>query len=233
MKLLVSPLDSEEAKAARMGGADIVDVKNPKEGSLGANFPWVIDEVKSALLSGVELSATIGDLDFKPGTAALAAFGAAMLDVDYLKAGFYGIVGKAQALKMAKSLQRAISGTDTRLVLAGYADHNKIGSISPLLLPEIGRRVDAFGVMIDTAKKNGEGLFQHMKIQGLTDFVEISRGAGLMTALAGSLSFDDLGKIKTICPDVVGIRGLACSNGDRDKGRIIPDKVREIKDFIR
>jgi uncharacterized protein (UPF0264 family) len=46
MKVLVSPKDVEEAKAVISGNADIVDVKNPKEGSLGANFPWVIKTIK-------------------------------------------------------------------------------------------------------------------------------------------------------------------------------------------
>ena len=46
MKLLVSPKDIEEAKAVIRGNADFIDVKNPKEGSLGANFPWVIRAIK-------------------------------------------------------------------------------------------------------------------------------------------------------------------------------------------
>jgi uncharacterized protein (UPF0264 family) len=39
--LLISPINTQEAREAINGGADIIDVKNPKEGSLGANFPWV------------------------------------------------------------------------------------------------------------------------------------------------------------------------------------------------
>jgi len=38
-------MNIEEAGAALLGGADILDVKNPKEGSLGANFPWAIRAV--------------------------------------------------------------------------------------------------------------------------------------------------------------------------------------------
>jgi len=37
MKLLVSPINVEEANICKIAGADIIDVKNPKEGSLGAN----------------------------------------------------------------------------------------------------------------------------------------------------------------------------------------------------
>ena len=41
LKLLVSVIDEEDAREAYRGGADIIDVKNPEEGALGANFPWV------------------------------------------------------------------------------------------------------------------------------------------------------------------------------------------------
>ncbi|MEE8167613.1 MAG: (5-formylfuran-3-yl)methyl phosphate synthase, partial [Candidatus Hydrothermarchaeales archaeon] len=99
-KLLVSPINLQEAKEALEGGADIIDVKNPKEGSLGANFPWIIREIKSLLPKNVELSATLGDLDFKPGTASLAAYGLVSIGVDYVKAGFFG-VQEEQALEMA------------------------------------------------------------------------------------------------------------------------------------
>ncbi len=37
MLLLISPIQ-KEAQEAIEGGADIIDVKNPKEGSLRANF---------------------------------------------------------------------------------------------------------------------------------------------------------------------------------------------------
>ena len=45
MKLLVSVLYADEARAAAAAGADIVDVKNPAEGSLGAPSPAVIAAV--------------------------------------------------------------------------------------------------------------------------------------------------------------------------------------------
>ena len=38
MKVLISPTSLEEAEAVLAGGADIIDIKNPAEGSLGANF---------------------------------------------------------------------------------------------------------------------------------------------------------------------------------------------------
>ena len=100
MKLLVSPVNKEEAIIASKGGADIVDVKNPKEGSLGANFPWIIKEIKEAVHGKQPISATIGDFNYKPGTAALAAFGAAVAGADYIKVGLYDIQTREQALEL-------------------------------------------------------------------------------------------------------------------------------------
>ncbi len=46
MELLISVIGEHEVEAAVSGHADIVDVKNPREGSLGANFPHVIRRVR-------------------------------------------------------------------------------------------------------------------------------------------------------------------------------------------
>ena len=39
LKLLISPMNEKEASEAIAGGADIIDVKNPKEGRVGCKFP--------------------------------------------------------------------------------------------------------------------------------------------------------------------------------------------------
>src|SRR4029077_2095656 len=85
MKVLISPTSLEEAEAVLAGGADIVDIKNPAEGSLGASFPWVIRGVAERLKGQpITLSATLGDLPHKPGTAALAALGAIQAGARYI-----------------------------------------------------------------------------------------------------------------------------------------------------
>ena len=52
MKLLVSVIDAAEARLAVAGGVDIVDVKNPAEGSLGAPAPGVIAQVRDVAPGG-------------------------------------------------------------------------------------------------------------------------------------------------------------------------------------
>ena len=137
MRLLVSPMNMEEAHAALAGGADILDVKNPKEGSLGANFPWVIRSVADLARGKVPVSATIGDMEFKPGTASLAALGAASSGADYVKAGLLGVKTCDQAEEMLKAIVRAVKDLDPKkkVVASGYSDYLRVGSISPMLLP--------------------------------------------------------------------------------------------------
>ena len=46
MRLMISVLSEEEAREAMAGGAEILDIKNPAEGSLGAQSPSIIQEIK-------------------------------------------------------------------------------------------------------------------------------------------------------------------------------------------
>lgn len=229
MKLLISPSNLQEARAAIEGGADIIDVKNPKEGSLGANFPWVIKEIKSILPRGIELSATLGDLNFKPGTASLAAYGAASLGVDYIKAGFL-IAEKKEAQELASKISNAVQNFDVRVVFAGYADYREIGSISPFLLPEVASEAGAHAVMIDTARKN-RGLLTYFKVAELEKFIHLAHGCDLKAALAGSLKMGDAKLLKNTDVDIIGVRSLVCI-GDRINGRISAKKVRKLKEFL-
>jgi len=127
LKLLVSPRNYEEARAALLGNADIIDVKNPAEGSLGANFPWVIRDIINLVKQYPhrESSAAIGDVPNLPGTVSLAALGLASLGVDYVKIGLYGPDSIEKVRFLLKNSVRAIRDYDShiRIVAVGYADY--------------------------------------------------------------------------------------------------------------
>lgn len=231
MKLLVSPTNKKEAIAAIAGGADIIDVKNPREGSLGANFPWVIKEVRAALPKKVELSATLGDLEFKPGTAALAAYGAASLGVNYVKAGLYDIFNEKQALEMAKKICNAVIDFKAKVVLAGYAEYEELGCISPFSLPEVAKKAGASVVMIDTARKNGRSLLNHIEEEQLKKFIDELHALKLQAALAGSLNMNEVKKIAALGCDIIGVRSAVCEGG-RLRGKISAAKVRKLKETL-
>ncbi len=228
MKLLVSPINVEEAKIARLGGADIIDVKNPKEGSLGANFPWMIKAVKKAAGS-IPVSATIGDFNYKPGTASLAALGAAVAGAEYIKVGLYDIKTKEQAMHMLINIVRAVKGFDRKkkVVAAAYSDYARIDSISPLELPKVGAMAGVDVVMVDTGIKDGRSTFEFLTEQELKQFVSSAKNHGLKTAIAGTIKFEDMPLLKRISPDIIGVRGCVCG-GDRNS-TIIKELVERLK----
>src|SRR5262245_51696054 len=123
MQVLISSISRDEARIACEGGAHVVDIKNVKEGSLGANLPWIIREVvETARHNRVACSATLGDLDNRPGTASLAASGAAATGVDYVKAGLYGVRDYTNALSLMRAVVRACRDIEPsiKVVAAGY-----------------------------------------------------------------------------------------------------------------
>ena len=126
MQLLVSPSSITEAKDST--AADIIDVKKPSEGSLGANFPWVIREIKS--FSKKPVSAAIGDFDFRPGGASLAAYGAACAGADYVKIGL-AFEGDEQAREVISAVVRAVKEEFPKkyVVIAAYSDYERMHSI--------------------------------------------------------------------------------------------------------
>lgn len=229
MRLLVSPMNIDEARTALAGGADILDVKNPKEGSLGANFPWAIRAVVDLAGGSVPVSATIGDLEFKPGTASLAALGAAYSGADYIKAGLLGAKTREQAEEMLEGIVRAVKDYDSgkKVVAAGYSDYARAGSISPMLLPAAAAKAGADLVMVDTAVKDGRPTFEFMSEEELSEFISLGHAEGLQVALAGTIKFEHLEMLKRLNPDIIGVRGIVCG-GDR-RSSIRADLVEKLK----
>lgn len=216
MKLLVSPINVDEANICKLSGVDIIDVKNTKEGSLGANFPWMIKAVRE-ITDFIPISATIGDFNYKPGTASLAALGAAVSGAEYIKVGLYDIQTRDQALDMITNIVRSVKDYDKnkKVVVSGYSDYKRIGSIYPLELPSIVARAGADVVMMDTGIKDGRSTFEFLTELELTDFVTNARNLGLKSAIAGTIKFDNIPVLKRILPDIIGVRGCVCG-GDRN-----------------
>ncbi|MCD6455946.1 MAG: (5-formylfuran-3-yl)methyl phosphate synthase [Methanophagales archaeon] len=233
MIVLVSPKDVEEAKAVIRGNADIVDVKNPKEGSLGANFPWVIGSIKELVEQeggeGMKLSAAIGDFDYKPGTGSLAALGAAAAGAEYIKVGLLKIKTKEEAIDLLSGIVKAVKDFDPtkKVVSAFYSDYKRINSISPLEISAIGEAVDIDVAMVDTGIKDGKTTLEFMTEEELKTFVSESKALGLMTALAGALKFEDIPAVKRINPDIIGVRGMVCG-GNREDG-VKEELVRDLR----
>jgi len=235
LKLLISPIDEKEAVEAIAGGSDIIDVKNPKEGALGANFPWVIKRIRQITPKNIEVSCTLGEVPNLPGAVSLAALGAATTGVNYIKAGLSGLKTPEDSVYLMRNVTKAAKdfNPSIKVVVSGYADASRISTVDPLLIPEIAHKAQADIAMIDTAIKDGKNLFTFLTMSQLRRFVDAAHNYGLRAALAGSLKKKDLPLVHALGADVAGLRGAACTINDRVNGRIIREKVRELVEVVR
>ncbi|MHA1593260.1 MAG: (5-formylfuran-3-yl)methyl phosphate synthase [Candidatus Baldrarchaeia archaeon] len=233
--LLVSPMDLEEAREAVEGGADIIDVKNPREGSLGANFPWIIRMIRENIPRHIPVSATVGDVPNLPGTVSLAALGAAVSGADIIKVGLFGVKNVDDAIFLMKSVVRAVKEYNSRIlvVAAGYADAWRVNALDPMEVPIVAYKSGADIAMVDTAIKDGKRLFDFLTVEEVEKFVQMAHGYGLYVALAGSLRIEDVPLCVKLGADVIGVRSAACTNGDRLRGRISKERVRLLAKVIK
>mgnify|MGYP000467284672 CR=1 FL=1 len=221
MQVLVSAISLDEAQAAHAGGADIIDVKNVDEGSLGANYPWVIrDSVHGVGEGRAVFAASIGDLDDRPGNAALAAVGAVASGARYVKAGLHGVRTIQEGVDVMNAVRRACRDqtSPVTVVAAGYADHARFGGLDPsaVLAAAVAARCDV--VMLDTAIKDGRSLFDALDEAALEAFVSGAHATGLTVALAGAIRFEHIERMIALGADIVGVRSAVCVADDRRAG---------------
>jgi uncharacterized protein (UPF0264 family) len=227
MKLLVSVVDADEARAAAAAGADVVDVKNPAVGSLGAPEPATIAAVRAAVPAALPVSAAIGDVPNLPGTAALAALGAARSGAAFVKVGLWGAATEDEAIALLRAVRDALAAVPGAVVVAGaYADARRVtpAPLAPELLPRVARAAGVGVCLLDTAIKDGRGLLDWLAPDALAALVDDAHAAGLEVALAGALRAADLPVVHAAGADIAGVRSAACGDGRRtgplDAGRV-------------
>ncbi len=228
MRLLVSVVDPSEVGAALAGGADIVDVKDPSRGPLGAPHPRVLRAVRKAAPAPQPVSAALGDTcDFTDALAA-AAREAAQSGVDFVKVGWVGESQRLGALLRALVETVGEVGSRTRIVAVAYADALPDDGAFLFAMPGIAAGAGAHAVMLDTAvKTDGRTLLDHLQVRALARWADLSRAARIWAGCAGNLGAAEIEPLGEVDPDVVGVRGAACAGGRG--GRVSAELVRGLR----
>ncbi|MDX1797904.1 MAG: (5-formylfuran-3-yl)methyl phosphate synthase [Candidatus Lokiarchaeia archaeon] len=234
IRLLISPKTIEEAKIIVANQIDYIDCKNPEEGSLGANFPWIISEMKKLIPpeSPQLLSATIGDFPNLPGSASLAALGAAVSGADIIKVGLKGPNNERTGIQLMKKVVKAVKdyNTEIKVVVAGYADRIRMKSSPEFMsIPSIALESGADIAMLDTFIKDKKGLFDFLSKDQLVQFKEKAKESNLEVALAGNLRKKDIPLLIEISPDIIGVRSVVCEGYDRLNGCIKSELIEDLK----
>ncbi|MGH6822500.1 MAG: (5-formylfuran-3-yl)methyl phosphate synthase, partial [Methylocella sp.] len=175
--MLASVTNPAEAEAVWAGGADIIDLKDPAKGALGALDAEVAAGIVRAVGKRKPVSAAAGSSLGAPGAVVDAVAAMAATGVDYVKVGFSP--GK--------------SGADCVRALAPHASNTKlVGVLFADCEPDLDMLAlmanNGFtGAMLDTAKKGAGRLLDHMDVAALDRFIDRCRENGLTSGLAGSL----------------------------------------------
>ena len=217
MLLMVSVQDVDEALEAEQGGADVVDVKNLQEALVGSGHPSIVRQVRGIIPVEKHVSVTLGVVPNQPGTVAMAVYAAAHLDATSVKVGFQR-GDYDTAVDVLRQARRALEGFNTKLIGSVFADNELYeDGLDPLCMVQLAKDGECDGFLIDTLTKDGRNLFDFMPEPVLRDIVLRGKQMGMSTALSGHLKINDLDELARINPDIVGVRGAVCSNGDRGR----------------
>ncbi|SNB78389.1 Uncharacterized protein, UPF0264 family [Arboricoccus pini] len=224
--MLASVADLDEAMVAVEQGADLVDLKDPTRGALGA---WPVESVRAAveaLGDRALLSATVGDLPVDPESLVEAARRMAATGVAIVKIGFFAASASLDELAAAVRALAAVTAEGTRLVAVLMADQELHLPLLPMLA-SAGFK----GAMLDTADKAAGPLSRHLSAPALADFVDRVRRLSMLCGLAGSLRQSDIAPLAALAPDYLGFRGALCGAGRTS--RLDPLKLAAIRQAVR
>ncbi len=217
MLLMVSVQDVEEALEAEQGGADVVDVKNLQEALVGSGHPSIVRQVRGIIPVEKHVSVTLGVVPNQPGTVAMAVYAAAHMDATSVKVGFQR-GDYDSAVEVLREARRALEGFNTKLIGSVFADNELYeDGLDPHCMVQLAKDGECDGFLIDTLTKDGRNLFDFMPEHVLRNIVLQGKELGMSTALSGHLKISDLDELARINPDIVGVRGAVCSNGDRGR----------------
>ncbi|PKB79144.1 MAG: hypothetical protein BZY88_15050 [SAR202 cluster bacterium Io17-Chloro-G9] len=228
MLLMVSVQNVAEALEAEQGGADVVDVKNLQEALVGSGHPNIVHEVRSIIPVEKHVSVTLGVVPNQPGTVAMAAYAAGVMNATSVKVGFRQ-ADYDMAVEVLRQSRLALDGFNTKLIGSLFADNVLYeGGLDAHRMVDLAKDGECDGFLIDTLTKDGRNLFDFIPEAELRDMVFRGKEAGLSTSLSGHLKITDLDELARINPDIVGVRGAVCSRGERDRA-IAWEAVAEFK----
>jgi uncharacterized protein (UPF0264 family) len=223
--LLVSVRSPAEASAALKGGAALIDVKEPANGSLGRAPDRTIVDIVANVGGRCPVSAALGELFDDRGDPVPA-------DLSFVKWGLAGY-GSSSDWRVALAARRPAGA---EVVAVAYADWQCARAPSIDEVFQFAAQRHGI-VLIDTHCKDGSGpgrrpptLLDWVRPDDVRYWCERCRAAGVRIALAGSLGPAEIGELASARPDWFAVRGAAC-HGGRD-GAVSTAKVRELLALI-
>jgi (5-formylfuran-3-yl)methyl phosphate synthase len=222
-QLLVSVRSAVEARAAVAGGASIIDVKEPRRGSLGRADVATWGDVRGVVPGSIPVSVALGELNEWSTQAAEGIPRLAWSGIAFRKLGLSGATDwRERWSELRRGLDRdSPSGVRPDWIAVVYTDWKRAQAPDPESVIDAAIAIDECrGVLFDTWDKSTATVTDRTCERQLDRI----RQAGRLIALAGKLDVESIVRLKALSPDIFAVRGAACQGGDR-LGPIDPDRV--------
>jgi len=236
VQLLVSVRSPQEALAALEGGADIIDVKEPSRGSLGAASLSAIIQITQLVRQArpeTWVSAAMGEVADANDPAGNETSHEFLGQLNYLKCGLSGLRGQDDSVTWKQAwagVRQRYHSSDitTPWVAVSYADWERSRSPTPLEVLAEGARFSAPVLLVDTFQKDNSNLLDWLDDTQLRQLRDATHDVGMKLALAGRITIESIPDICRHSPDIVAIRGAACDQGRRS-GTVTAERVRTFR----
>lgn len=203
--ILASVKNLAEVELVLSANVDIIDLKQPELGALGALPVELVCEIVAKINGHYLVSATVGDLPMDAEIIFNAVSEMAKTGVNFVKIGFF------PAQNWQTIIQKLATITEnTRLVAVLFADTQPDFAIISEL-----KKANFSGVMLDTIDKQKGSLLDVMVIEKISEFVKLAKENNLICGLAGSLREKNIEQLLSLNADYLGFRGALCRNHQR------------------
>jgi uncharacterized protein (UPF0264 family) len=213
-RLLVSVRNRAEARSARAAGTDLIDLKEPRRGSLGM-ADLSVAALVAADLPDSPLSLALGELTEWKNAVDIPEIPSV---IRFLKLGLSQQADNSGWKREWAGLMRSISersGKSFDWVAVIYADSETARSPAPEVIIDAARTTNCAGVLFDTWSKSAGSLTDHLSTDSLASYIESIHAAGMLAALAGSIRQEHLPELLPLGADIIAARGAVCSGRDR------------------
>ncbi len=184
---------------------DIIDLKQPEFGALGALPVELVTKIVEKINGRCPVSATVGDLPMNAEIIFNAVSEMAKTGVDFVKIGFFPDGDWISIVQKLGGLTENI-----KLIVVLFADTKPDFSIIPEL-----KKANFVGVMLDTMHKQNGSLTEVMSKETIREFVELTKKEALICGLAGSLRLENIAELLPFNADYLGFRGALCNQHNR------------------
>ena len=236
--ILISVRNSVEVEVAHRGGADIIDIKEPSRGSLGAPDLDTACEIAGQLRDRLPVSLALGELIDHVQPVSTETGGLSIRQWKQIPSSFsFAKVGLSRCRTIprwkdfwAEALEKIPNGV--RRVAVAYADWQDAGAPEIECVMEFGAELGCRAVLLDTHHKGNGTLLDHLDLASLSRFIRLAHSRNMVMVLGGSIDLPAIQSLLTLAPDYLAVRTAACRGGQRN-GEIDVNRVRQLVQIVR